>query len=152
MENNERVYLRDVTREDCDLLFSWANNKETRKNSFNSEQIDYKEHVEWFNNLLLSDNRKQFLLMAGSDPVGQVRIDIYGNCCEISYSIEASNRNKGYGTEIIKLAIDKIKNDFSEIKTITARIKPENVASMKCFEKNGFEEKFREYTLEIAEQ
>ena len=41
-------YLRVADWGDVDLLFSWANDKEVRKNSFSSEPICYEEHLAWF--------------------------------------------------------------------------------------------------------
>ncbi|WP_158002136.1 hypothetical protein [Clostridium botulinum] len=36
--------LRKVNEKDCEPLFQWANDKEVRKNSFNTEDIIYEEH------------------------------------------------------------------------------------------------------------
>ena len=91
------IYLRKAEATDVDLLFEWANEPEVRKNSFNSELIDYSVHTKWFNKVLSSDNIEQFILMDDDTAVGQIRININEDEAEISYSIGAEFRGKGYG-------------------------------------------------------
>ncbi len=148
INNNINLYLRDATKEDCDLLFLWANDIETRKKSFHTDLIDYNEHIIWYNNILQNENKRQFILMADNVPVGQARIENKGYECEISYSISPDKRNKGYGKEIIRLIIEKIKFEFPEIRKSMAKVKPDNFASIKCFETNGFIEKYRKFEFD----
>ena len=61
----------------------------------------------------------------------------------VSYAIRSDLRNRGLGTALIKRATDK----FLEVKkstpvTLLAWAIPANLASWKCFIKNGWEKKF----------
>ena len=48
------LFLRKVTNEDMELLFTWTNEASTRLNSFRSAKIDYEEHKEWFKGIVNS--------------------------------------------------------------------------------------------------
>ena len=41
-------YFRYVKEADRELLFTWANDAETRRQSFSSDPITWDEHVAWF--------------------------------------------------------------------------------------------------------
>ncbi len=128
-----------------DILFQWANDPETRRNSFNHHVISHEEHEAWFDRLMSDPNRIQYILMDGDNSVGQLRIDITEEVAEISYSIAPNERGKGYGHRIIDLAKQVIEGEYPFIKTLKAAVKPNNVASISCFENNGFAENYRIY-------
>ena len=87
------LYLRKVEYSDMDLLYKWANDTATRKNSFNSDAISYKDHVRWFNSMMGDDSVLQFIMMNGDTPVGQIRLNINGDEAEIGYSIAEEQRS-----------------------------------------------------------
>lgn len=139
------IYLRKADATDVDLLFEWANEPEVRKNSFNSELIDYSVHTKWFNKVLSSDNIEQFILMDDDTAVGQIRININEDEAEISYSIGAKFRGKGYGKKIVKELEEQIKTSYPKIKKLIARVKPSNIASKRVFESEDYELKSLKY-------
>jgi len=145
------LYLRKACVDDCDLLFNWANDRVTRKNSFHSEQIKYEDHVKWFKNLLSNDNPKQYILMSENVAIGQLRLAFADDVVEISYSIDELNRGLGYGKAMISMATSYIKEQFPNIKTIVADVKPANIASINCFLKNGFKESSQRFELKMDE-
>ncbi len=145
----DKLYLREAGKEDCDLLFNWANDRDTRLNSFNMEPIAYETHLVWFKNLLSDNRRVQFILMEGDNPVGQVRLDFSGTKAEISYSIDNKKRGLGYGKIIIKKIVELVRVEYPEIEELIANVKSINGISMKCFDKNGFKEKNRQYVLNM---
>jgi folate-dependent phosphoribosylglycinamide formyltransferase PurN/RimJ/RimL family protein N-acetyltransferase len=139
------LFLRKVTNEDIDLLFTWANEASTRLNSFCSAQIAYEEHKEWFKSIVNSAEQWQYILMCDSKAIGQVRLLIKDCEAEINYSISEPYRGCGHGNEIIRLIKQKVRDEFPYVSKLIAKVKPSNVASIYCFEKNQFEEKFRQY-------
>lgn len=139
------IYLRKADATDVDLLFEWANEPEVRKNSFNSELIDYSVHTKWFNKVLSSDNIEQFILMDDDTAVGQIRININEDEAEISYSIGAEFRGKGYGKRIVKELEEQIKTSYPKIQKLIARVKPSNIASKRVFESEDYELKSLKY-------
>lgn len=128
-----------VKEKDKDLLFAWANDEETRKQSFCSQQIPYEDHVKWFESSLLRQDRKMYLCMHGEEPVGVFRLDETENSkengtWEISYSIEPNKRGKGYGKQMLRLGEELCKKEIPEIKCLKACVKKENEGSLKIFE------------------
>ncbi len=144
----EEKYLRLAEMEDMDLLFMWANEEMVRKNSFSTRQITYEEHVNWYQNLLKDNQRKQYIFMCGNQPVGQARITLQGNVAEIGYSICVTERAKGYGKELLDRISRQAWNDFPNISRVIGRIKPDNVASQKAFSAAGYKETYRVYEIE----
>ena len=142
------VYLREATPTDMDLLFEWANDPAVRKNSFRSDPIPYEDHVKWFQHVMEDKNILQFILMDDDIPVGQIRLNLDNDEAEIGYSIVAEYRGKGYGHKILQLMIDKVHTEYPQIKKLIAKVKPENKASKKLFESEGYEMKYSCYSLD----
>lgn len=138
-------FLRNVTKEDIDLLYEWANDKETRKNSFSTNKISYKEHQKWFSDKLSDGSCLQYIYMAGEIPVGQIRLSINGDTAEVSYSVSRAWRGQGYGKRMLDSLQQKIKNEKLPIRILTAKVKPSNEASKKIFSDAGFCKKYELY-------
>ncbi len=144
------VYLRKVTEDDMMLLFKWANDPIVRNNSFQSKQIHLTDHKKWFSQLLNDSNQIQYILMRGDSPVGQIRASIIDReTALINYSIDEKYRGLGYGSIMIDLLKRKIHDDNDSIQTLIGHVKPENAASKKCFEKNGFIATYVEYRIDV---
>lgn len=134
MESKVNYSLRDVTRQDCDLLFVWANDKTVRENSFNANEIKYDEHVNWFNNKLDSKGTNMYIFEVNYDDVGLIRLDkLNSNSYLINYSISKEHRGKGYATALLTL----IKGKYSTYLLI-GKVKQGNIASIKAFTKAGY--------------
>lgn len=125
--------LRKAIFDDWKILFDWRNDPVTRKNSFNEKEINELTHKLWFNDSLLNPHRNIYILEDDSIPVGTIRSDIIlNNKYILSWNINPKQRGKGYGTEILKIYLQDKKGEF------IAEIKPENTASIKIAQKNGF--------------
>ena len=144
----DKLYLRIADENDMDLLFQWANDPDVRKNSFHPEPISYETHKRWFAEHLKDVSEIQYILMEGTDPAGQIRFSVRGEETEIGYSIDSEKRGRGYGEKMILLAIEKMQADRPEVKRFTAKVKPDNQASVRCFHKNGFRETSRQFELQ----
>ena len=145
------LILRKVRLDDKDLLHSWSNDPVTRKHSFNSDSIPYEAHEKWFANTLSSDSRLQFILEKSGVPIGQIRLDIEDEIGEIGYSIAPEYRGNGYGNVICNMLIEYSRKYLS-IKKIIAQVKTDNIASKKCFIKNGFQSVFEQLEIGIDEE
>ena len=143
------VFLRTAEKDDMDLLFKWANDPVVRNNSFNTEPIPYEKHIMWFNKMMDDTSVLQFILMDEDIPVGQIRLNVEGDKAEIGYSIGSEFRGKGYGHKILKLIGDTIKNNYPEIVTLIAKVKPENKASNTLFIKEGYSIDYSCYSVKI---
>lgn len=141
------LYLRSVQPEDIDLLFKWANDGAVRANGFHTDQIPYEEHRRWFDKMLKDACQIQYILMSGDDAVGQIRLTVEDHCAEVHYSIASEKRNKGYGKTVIQLVQNEVYSKYPNIQKLIAKVKPTNMASIRCFERNGFSKSCIQYEL-----
>ncbi|MEW6618233.1 MAG: GNAT family N-acetyltransferase [bacterium] len=137
------ITLREATIEDKDDIYHWRNDPVTRKQSFNTREIPYQEHCQWFNKALESPDKLFYIgIDDKNEKCGVVRFDLQGEfSAEISVNVPASNRGRGIGSQLIgqscALFFSKTKRKF-----VIARIKEKNTASIKAFQKAGFLELF----------
>lgn len=128
------ISLRSANYEDCNLLYKWANDSQVRKNAFSPNNIDLESHIKWYKNKMNDENTHIFIVLKDNDEVGQIRVNISDNNGFIDYSIDENYRGQGIGTEILQL----IKLEITKVNLI-GYVKKENIASMKAFEKAGYE-------------
>lgn len=146
IENKKELNFRKVQISDCDLIYSWANEYEVRNNAFNSNEIKYENHKRWFYSKLNNPNSVIYVILDNNTPIGQIRIDIENNEGKIDYSIDYKYRGKGYGTRSLSLIVNRIKEDFLNIRKIIGQVKYNNISSQKVFEKLDFvKEEKKEY-------
>lgn len=149
------LHLRKATKDDVELIFNWANDEVVRKNSFSTEKIEYEEHVKWFENLLQDENRVQLILERALgdkiESIGQIRLNMDNENClaEVGYSIASEFRGMGYGKQMLCLAGRYIEDEYPHIKKLIARVKPNNVASIKAFENVGFKNIYSELECDV---
>ena len=130
--------FRRVIQSDLMQLYEWANDVETRENSFNSRTITLQEHSIWFQDRLNNINYDMLVFFENKLPVGLVRLQEEDEANSlIGIVIDRDHRGKGLSSKILVEACQyfhKI-NPKSEIK---AYIKKNNIPSFKAFEKAGF--------------
>ena len=133
--------LRTAIITDTKLLFDWANESSVRNNAINTNQIDWDDHVVWFEKKLENKNSFIFIAEINDTPIGQIRFDLENNKFIIDYSVAKEERGKGYGFQIVKKGIDYIRMHVSYLPKFISLVRPENTASRKIFEKLGFSNK-----------
>ena len=133
-----QISLRPATPEDCQHLWEWRNEHETRQTSFNTAFIPYRDHKLWFShNIGAPDTLIYIILDVHRYGVGYLRFNIEGEQAEISISVAQSERGKGYGSAAIRLGSDQLLGSGG-LKRIVAYLKGENSASMAAFLKAGY--------------
>lgn len=131
------LFLRKADINDADIILQWRNDILTRNSSFSKELIDFDTHRKWFDNKLSDDNCFMYILMDGTERVGQIRIDKIKEVGEISYMIAPHKRGMGYGKKMIELIQGMVP---SNIKALTGIVENSNEASKKCFRNNHYSE------------
>lgn len=134
-----QIHYRKAKLSDLDLYFEWTNDPATRSNSFNTKDVDYQEHTNWF--LRKIEDKKALLLVFENEeniPVGQIRIEQKTDENIIGISIEKDFRGLGLAVPMLTTACDAFFTKFQE-KNIHAYIKKTNLASLNSFKKAGFE-------------
>lgn len=135
--------LRPVAKSDCRLLWEWINDPAVRTSAFESHSIPWPEHVAWFQRKTGAGDCYIYVVMDEERrPVGQVRFEVRGRHAETDVSIAREHRGRGYGAEALRLACSALLRE-GVADVITAHIRPENVASIRSFEKAGFGQRGR---------
>jgi len=133
-----RLRLRHAKIRDASLYFSWVNDPEVRRQSLNSEPIDWRRHSAWFSARLESGENRLFLMEAGELPVGQIRFDRDGAETTIDYSIDPAFRGRGWARHMLSLGMELIRRGPATV--LRAEVKEGNAASIAVFTGLGFSE------------
>lgn len=128
--------LIDAEINDAKDVFDWRNDEMARMNSFNSDEINFEEHNNWYKNKLKDNNCRMLILKQDSEKLGMIRLDFSGENCQISYNIAPAQRGKGYGILILKLAQKYLKS--LSVTNVIAQVKKHNTPSVKIFRKLNF--------------
>lgn len=136
--------IRLASLKDINIYFNWVNNIRVRKNSINSDEIFFDDHVKWFKNKLNSEDSVLLILENKGLQIGQIRFDLIKNSALIDYSIDEKYRGQGLGDKLLKMGMNFFLINFNrkKIKLYRAVVKKSNLASIKLFTKNGFIKKF----------
>ena len=132
------ISMRVSTSSDIDLYYEWANDELVRQNSFQQDEIQYEDHVLWFNSKI-EDPNFLFLVFFNQDKsaIGQVRINKDLEEVIIGISVDNNYRGFRYSFKMLNLACQYYFKNYSE-NEIFAYIKLENIASITTFKKAGF--------------
>lgn len=153
-----KLTLREVTGKDIDLLFRWANDPVTRQNAFHTEQIPYETHRAWFVKMLADRDVQKYILCSTSNTgevqnIGQIRLAIEEGEALIDYSIDSEKRGQGFGSRMILMAEEKLRETRTDVNVCKGQVKLENIASARVFEKCGYDmdekEQYFEFTKRI---
>jgi len=139
LKSQTNLNLRVAAVKDIDDLYEWANDPNTRKNSYNQKKIDYTSHVEWFQHKLNSPDC-EFLIFENeiNEKLGFVRFDrAKENTWIISINVAPEQRGKGYSVELLRKGSTYLAEKHAEV-LIKAFIKEVNIASKIVFERAGF--------------
>ena len=146
--------IRTAELADEKLLLDWANDPLVRGNSFNASPIQPDGHRQWFCSRLnnLAGCKLYIAETQDSLPIGQVRFERgEGEYWQIHYGLWVGARGKGLGATIVKLAIEKLREE-SPLARVIGCVKPNNEPSKRVFETLGFsarqEAAFFVYTMD----
>lgn len=136
----EKIVLRKAALTDKVLLFLWANDPETRKQSFSSSVISMEEHTVWFENKISDSN---CVILIGETqrgyPIGQVRFEIrpqLGSAL-VSISLDKNFRSLGLSEQLLARSIAYLRKLNMQIKLL-AEVRAENRSSERLFTKLNF--------------
>jgi RimJ/RimL family protein N-acetyltransferase len=135
---DSKIHLRPAAPEDCDLVFGWRNLPEIVHLSSSRRQVSASEHREWYKSVLIDQNRPMFLIEESGSPVGLIRFEINNsNEAEISVYLIPGMTGRGIGALAILIGCD-ILSAKNCVKKIIAKIRYDNLISIKAFTKCGF--------------
>lgn len=128
--------VREVIENDSELIFNWSNDPLVRAQSFKSNTIEYKNHANWLKEKLKNNNSLLLINQFKSINIGLVRFDVEKDNCTIGILLDKKHRGKGLSSLMLIISSTYYFNRFSI--PISAHIKESNIASIRSFEKAGF--------------
>jgi spore coat polysaccharide biosynthesis predicted glycosyltransferase SpsG/L-amino acid N-acyltransferase YncA len=135
--NPFRMTLRKARPSDARFLFELRNDPDVVSASASGAGVDWPFHQAWFAYKLRQGARLYIVELEG-EPSGYIRFDETGNPAEyeVAVGLLARARNLGVGRRLIELASQL--NEALGARSLIARIRPQNAASIKAFEAAGF--------------
>lgn len=135
---NARVSIRLATESDVIITHEWANDEVSRANSFSSEFIPLETHRGWWSAKIRDSSAFYFIGEVGGSPASIVRFDKKedGRSFIIGVNLAPKYRGLGLSYQFLRAACYEFLRTNNA--PIEAYIKPENIPSIKSFEKAGF--------------
>lgn len=139
------MQLRHATEEDSRLLWEWANDPEVRIASFSSDPISWESHLLWFEGKQ-ADSRnavpKCRMFIAENEEglaAGQIRFERrLDSGWNVGVSLSRQFRGSGFGSLLIRRGLRELLK-YSGSSAVHAYVKPENIGSIKAFERADFQ-------------
>jgi RimJ/RimL family protein N-acetyltransferase len=128
---------------DAPLLWRWANDAETRLNSFGKTPIPYEAHVAWLRGRLDSEATRLWIFADEQGPLGQVRFDFAADVADISISVAPERRGRGRGVVMLQQALRALRDGRAGVRA-RAAVLARNARSLAMFRACGFETVCRE--------
>jgi RimJ/RimL family protein N-acetyltransferase len=98
---------------------------------------DYEKFKQWYKNRINDPKKDLYLVYCDNQCVGSLNVDYYEGYVFIGYSVKEQHEGKGYGTFIVKNALEIVKQK-PEYQFVRAWINEKNIGSIRVVEKNGF--------------
>lgn len=129
--------LRPATIADESLLLEWRNEPQARANSSYYGEVTPEGHRAWLQRIMLDNETHLYIAEIEGIPIGQGRIErawkAYSkkmDSAAIGYSIDVSERGKGYGKQLVEKLVNLAKNTHG-FGLVMCRIKRGNMCSVK---------------------
>lgn len=130
------VFYRRSKQEDMLLLYNWANDPVSRRNSYFTEPIALETHEKWYMKKLQDPASAIYIAEVDGVPAGMIRYDLTPENAVVGISIAEQFRGKGLAPAFLTNTAALY---FKEhILPVLAYIKQQNTASVKSFEKAGY--------------
>ncbi|OGR61032.1 MAG: hypothetical protein A2X36_05095 [Elusimicrobia bacterium GWA2_69_24] len=129
--------LRPADAGDCEALWRWRNDPETRRASFDEREVPLDVHARWFEGVLGDADRRLYVIEVEAAAVGMVRLDLQGRAAVVSINLAPEWRGKGLGLEALR-RLGREAFDVLGLERLIARVKGQNLASLATFERAGY--------------
>ena len=141
----ERLLLRRVAKTDVNEILELRGNPETMKyipRPLATTKDEALAHIKMINDKIEANEGINWAITIKGNPkligvIGHYRIQPENHRCEIGYMILPQYNGKGYVTEAIKVVL-AYGFEVLQMHSIEAVIDPDNIASERVLQKNGF--------------
>ena len=131
------VTLRPAIASDCERIWVWRNDPETRAASLDTEAIPWEVHEPWFNETLRRPDRRLYVVVADGTDAGAVRLDVADAEARVSIHLAPEARYRGIGALALRAVVGEAFDGLG-LARVLGVIKPDNQASLAAFAKAGF--------------
>lgn len=143
------MHLRLMNKEDLQLVLSWRNSPEVRKNMYTHHEISWSEHVAWFDSV--KDNQKSLWYMylgIENTPQGVIYFTQYDNQQRNAFWGFYSGSDAPLGTGI-RMEYTALDHAFSQLNLhkLNCEVLESNLKVINMHKKVGFREEgvFRDF-------
>ena len=138
----KKVLLRAIEFGDAEVLQQMINDEEIEKMIMGySFPIAQHQQIRWIENLVNEKNVFRAIIDVNGVAIGTVilsDIDMKNGTAEVHVKLaQSSERGKGYGTDAVLTVLSYAFNEL-RLNCVCCRVKEDNIASRKMFEKCGF--------------
>ena len=143
------ISIRKANYSDEAEILNWRNSQQSIRNSLGQKKINKSEHKEWFLRAIKSDNDHHYIALLKNKKIGIVSFHLNKNKnFFVSINLNPKYRNKRLGSKVLLLT-QKKREIREKNNLIFARIKSNNIASLKTFNKANFKlfRKYQNYLL-----
>lgn len=136
------ITFKQVSHTDMQDIYAWRNHLRNREYSGNAKELDFDDHMYWFDNEIEHSNSKFAIGYLGKMPLGVVRYaeDNSPLIYVISIYLVPGYHGMGIGELLLKASLEWFFDKFRTKPIIKAIIKSENMASIIIFERCGFKQ------------
>ena len=131
------IKIKIASMRDAQDILMWRNDQSSRKFSFNTKPISKSTHNEWFKKSLKNKNNYYFICYENKNKLGFVKYEQDKNGKYfVSINLNPNFRNKGLSSKILITSLNQ--KVLKKENVIYAKIKKNNVKSLKSFKKAGY--------------
>lgn len=140
MGNILQVELRNINSDDVKKVFDWRNQLFIRSKMFNSEELTWERHLEWYNSLPNNNDRIAKIFSYDRVDYGVLNVNVISEefgSCEWGFYIGEKQAPKGTGLLLGYISLEYIFGNL-KMRKICAQVIESNQISQKFHEKLGF--------------
>ncbi|OXE36593.1 MAG: GNAT family N-acetyltransferase [Phenylobacterium zucineum] len=132
------IRVRPARPSDSRDLWLWRNDPLTRAMSKQSEEVSWEGHETWLERTLADPAKALFIGEIDGQSIGMCRFDLDRDKgqCEVSINLNPTRRGQGLATGLLAAGLGACEPERHLV--FVAQIRHTNMASRKCFAKNGF--------------
>lgn len=133
------LQLRKAEFQDAKPIWELSNQPYVREYSINKSTIPWESHIEWFNSKLNDNNYLMLVVLNSSGEfIGRISYQKNENSLVVSICLSKVIQGKGESHRLLREADLLCFSHWNTLKPIKAEINPDNIASIKAFERAGY--------------
>lgn len=135
---DKKIKIRTANISDSKELFSWRSDPSSRSMFFDTSIPLIEDHTHWLESSLKNAKRKLYIGEIDQKKIGVCRFDIVRDdtYAEVSINMNPEIRGIGLGKRFLAASVAQYLKDNPQ--DLLAKIKSENIASLKIFKAVGF--------------